>query len=261
MTVAPRRVPSTGTATRRTPSSASHHGLFVATHRRPSAGIRLGRLAATHHGSSAATHRGPSAGTHLGGARTTVVALVAVLALLAAGAAVAVAVVAGSGPPAGDRSAAGEATVDRVVDGDTLVVTVGDATETVRLIGIDTPESVARDRPDECYGPEASDRLRALLPAGTTVRLTRDVEPRDVYDRLLAYVQRSSDGLFVNAAQVADGFAEAKDYPPNTAYRDDFELAERTARQAGSGLWSACGGPDVALAPAPGAPPVSRPAP
>jgi micrococcal nuclease len=163
--------------------------------------------------------------------------------------------------PAHPGPVGGEATVVRVVDGDTVVVQVGGAEESVRLIGIDTPESVARDRPDECYGPEASDRLRALLPAGTTVRLTRDVEPRDVYDRLLAYVQRSSDGLFVNAAQVADGFAEAKDYPPNTAYRDDFELAERTARQAGSGLWSACGGPDVALAPAPGAPPVSRPAP
>jgi micrococcal nuclease len=248
MTVAPRRVPSTGTGTRRTPSSAGHHGLFVATDRGPSAGIRLGRLAATHHGSSAATHRGPSAGTHRGGARTTVVALVAVLALLAAGAAVAVAVVAGSGPPAGDRSAAGEATVDRVVDGDTLVVTVGDATETVRLIGIDTPESVARDRPDECFGAEASHRLAELLPPGTGVVLTRDVEPRDLYDRLLAYVHRPDDGLFVNAALVAGGYAEAKDYPPNTTHRADFERAERAARRADLGLWSACGGPDVPLA-------------
>ncbi len=144
---------------------------------------------------------------------------------------------------------AGEATVVRVVDGDTVVVEVAGAEESIRLIGIDTPESVARDRPNECYGVEASDRLAALLPAGTAVQLSRDVEPRDVYDRLLAYVQRSSDGLFVNAAQVADGYAEAKDYPPNTAYRDDFEQAERTARQAGLGLWAACGGPDVALAP------------
>ena len=53
----------------------------------------------------------------------------------------------------------------------------------------------------------------------------------------------------MNAAQVADGYAEAKDYPPNTTYRDDFEQAERAAREAGLGLWSACGGPDVALAP------------
>lgn len=149
----------------------------------------------------------------------------------------------------GGDAAAGEATVVRVVDGDTVVVDVGGTTESVRLIGIDTPESVARDRPNECYGTQAADRLRALLPPGTAVRLTRDVEPRDVYDRLLAYVQRSADGLFVNAAQVAGGFAEAKDYPPNTAHRDEFERAERTARQAGLGLWSACGGPDVTLPP------------
>ena len=148
----------------------------------------------------------------------------------------------------------GEATVVRVVDGDTVVVDVGGAEESVRLIGINTPESVARDRPNECFGVEASDRLEALLPVGTTVRLTRDVEPRDVYDRLLAYVQRSSDGLFVNAAQVADGYAEAKDYPPNTTYRDDFEQAERAARQAGLGLWSTCGGPDVVLASPPAEP-------
>jgi micrococcal nuclease len=154
----------------------------------------------------------------------------------------------------GGAEAAGAATVVRVVDGDTVVVEVGGTEESVRLIGIDTPESVARDRPNECFGAEASARLSSLLPAGTAVVLTRDVEPRDLYDRLLAYVQRSSDGLFLNAAQVADGYAEAKDYPPNTAYRDDFEQAERTARAAGLGLWSACGGPDVALAPAPRAP-------
>jgi micrococcal nuclease len=150
-------------------------------------------------------------------------------------------------PPAGPRPATGQATVVRVVDGDTVVVDLGGTEESVRLIGIDTPESVARDRPDECFGAEASERLQALLPVGTAVRLTRDVEPRDVYDRLLAYVHRSADGLLVNAAQVAEGFAEAKHYPPNTAYRADFERAERAAREGGLGLWAACGGPDVAL--------------
>ena len=153
-----------------------------------------------------------------------------------------------------DGVAPGTATVVRVVDGDTVVVHVGGTEESVRLIGIDTPESVARDRPNECFGAEASARLEALLPIGTDVLLTRDIEPRDMYDRLLAYVQRSSDGLLVNAAQVADGYAEAKDYPPNTAYRDDFEQAERAARAAGLGLWTACGGPDVTLAPRAGAP-------
>jgi len=158
------------------------------------------------------------------------------------------------GPPGPDP---GAATVVRVVDGDTVVVDLGGTEEPVRLIGIDTPESVARDRPNECFGAEASLRLQALLPPGTAVRLTRDVEPRDVYDRLLGYVERTSDGLFVNAAQVAEGFAEAKHYPPNTTHRTEFERAERAARQAGLGLWAACGGPDVALVPGgvPGPPP------
>ena len=79
------------------------------------------------------------------------------------------------------------------------------------------------------------------------MRLSRDVEPRDVYDRLLAYVQRQPDGLFVNAAQVVDGYAVARDYPPNTAYRADLEQAERAARAAGRGLWPACGGADTPL--------------
>jgi micrococcal nuclease len=153
--------------------------------------------------------------------------------------------------PGGGGGAGPDGTVVRVVDGDTVVVDLGGGDETVRLIGIDTPESVARDRPNECFGAEASARLAELLPPGTAVRLTRDVEPRDVYDRLLAYVVRSSDGLFVNAALVTDGYAEARDYPPNTAYRDDFETGERAARRSGLGLWSACGGPDVPLATAP----------
>lgn len=146
------------------------------------------------------------------------------------------------------RPAAGRGTVVRVVDGDTVVVRIGHRDEPVRLIGIDTPESVARDRPNECYGAEASHRLAELLPPGSEVDLTRDVEPRDVYDRLLAYVNRSSDGLFVNAAQVGEGYAIARDYPPNTTHRDDFERAERAARAGSLGLWAACGGADVPLA-------------
>ena len=96
--------------------------------------------------------------------------------------------------PAPDRSRdgpPGAATVVRAVDGDTLVVTLATGgTETVRLIGVDTPETVAPRRPVECFGPEAAAALAALVPPGTEVRLSRDVEPRDRYDRLLAYVHR-----------------------------------------------------------------------
>lgn len=142
----------------------------------------------------------------------------------------------------------GSATVVRVIDGDTLVVDVAGREEHVRLIGIDTPESVAPDRPRECFGDEASGRLGELVPPGTEVRLVRDIEPRDMYDRMLAYVERAGDGLHVNLTQVADGYAVAMNYPPNTAHRDDLARAERSARTAGLGLWAACGGADVPLA-------------
>ena len=178
-------------------------------------------------------------------ARPAAIAAAVGLAVLVALALLAVLWRSGAGDP---DQPPGEAVVVRVVDGDTVVVAVGGVEESVRLIGIDTPESVARDRPDECFGAEAAQRLAELLPPGTVVRLTRDVEPRDVYDRLLAYVQRQPDGLFVNAAQVGDGYAIAKDYPPNTTYRADLEQAERAARAAGRGLWPACGGADTPLA-------------
>jgi micrococcal nuclease len=147
----------------------------------------------------------------------------------------------GGGPPAAD----GQASVVRVVDGDTVAVRVGGREETVRLIGIDTPETVDPRSPVECFGREASDRTKALLPAGTEVRLVADAEPRDRYDRLLAYVYRD-DGTFVNLALVEDGYASVLTYPPNVAHVSDFTAAAARAREEGRGLWAACGGPDDA---------------
>jgi micrococcal nuclease len=195
-----------------------------------------------------------------GRVNATAVASLALLALLAALVAL---VVARTGPsssdPGGDRAAAdgtaavltieANATVVRVIDGDTLAADIDGDDEHVRLIGIDTPESVAEDRPDECYGKEASERLRALLPTGTPIRLERDVEPRDQYDRLLGYVYRATDGLFVNQTLVAEGYAEAKAFPPNTTLHQELLAAQSQARSAGKGFWGTCGGPDVTLAP------------
>ena len=147
----------------------------------------------------------------------------------------------------GTRGAPGRATVVEVIDGDTLVIDLAGGDEHVRLIGIDTPETVAPDRPDECFGAEASHHLADLAPPGTALRLERDVEARDQYDRLLAYAYRDRDGLFLNLAQVAGGFAEPLAYPPNTAHRADFERAAREARVAGAGLWTACGSADVPM--------------
>jgi micrococcal nuclease len=82
----------------------------------------------------------------------------------------------------------GHATVVTVIDGDTLDVRIAGRRERVRLIGIDTPETVHPTKPVECFGPEASARAAELLPVGSVVLLRRDVEARDRYDRLLAYV-------------------------------------------------------------------------
>jgi endonuclease YncB( thermonuclease family) len=142
----------------------------------------------------------------------------------------------------------GLATVVEVVDGDTVVVELGGRQETIRLIGVDTPETVHPTRPVECFGRRASDHTHRLLPPGTEVRLTRDVEPRDRYDRLLAYVQRADDGLFVNLDLVTGGWADADPFPPNTTYQRTFALAASRARSHGLGLWGACGGPDVPAA-------------
>ncbi len=137
-----------------------------------------------------------------------------------------------TGLPAGD-----DVVVERVVDGDTIVV--GDG-ERVRLIGIDTPETKDPREPVGCFGREASRRTGELLPAGTPVRLEYDVERTDRYGRTLAYVYRASDGLFVNAALVRDGYAYAYTYPPDVAHSDELVALQREAREANRGLWGAC---------------------
>lgn len=140
------------------------------------------------------------------------------------------------------RSTDGRATVKTVIDGDTIVVRIGGRDENVRLLGIDTPETHKPDTGVECFGPEASDRLAALLPQGTTVRLVRDVEARDRYGRLLAYVYRDSDGLFIDVTMVSEGYAGTLPIPPNLAHRGELDAAAAAAQTARRGLWSACGG-------------------
>jgi micrococcal nuclease len=140
---------------------------------------------------------------------------------------------AGPVPPA-------NAVVVSVVDGDTIVVRVGGRQEHVRLIGIDTPETVAPSKPVMCFGKEASHETAALLPAGTAVELVRDVEARDDYGRLLAYVYRAPDRLFVNLRLAEEGFADALSIPPNTTYAGAFRAAVAGARAARRGLWGAC---------------------
>jgi micrococcal nuclease len=170
------------------------------------------------------------------------------LALALAGVLVLPAVVAGCGRS--DRSSApdsslapGSARVTRVVDGDTIVVDLGGRSEKVRLLGIDTPETKSPTKPVQCFGKEASGHTAELLAAGTEVRLERDVEERDVYGRLLAYVYRARDDLFVNLDLVRGGFASLLTYQPNVAHVAELTAGVDDARSRGAGLWGRCGGP------------------
>jgi micrococcal nuclease len=150
--------------------------------------------------------------------------------------------------PAARAEPPGQAVITRVVDGDTVRARIGSVNEPVRLIGIDTPESVKPGTPVECFAKEASARTADLLPAGTRIRLVRDIEARDRYGRLLAYVYRADDGLFVNLALARDGYAAPLTIPPNVAHAEEFAAAAGQARRAHRGLWARCDGPHAALA-------------
>lgn len=129
-----------------------------------------------------------------------------------------------------------DATVVRVIDGDTIEVRIGLGQARVRLVSVDTPE--VRD-PVECFGEEASRRTRELLPLGTKVRLERDVTDRDRFGRLLRYVFLP-DGRLLSAVLVAEGYAEVVFYPPDRQHLDALTESERVAREEGRGLWGAC---------------------
>jgi len=150
-----------------------------------------------------------------------------------------------SPPPSPESAEFGE--VEWVVDGDTVDLIVQGEQERVRLIGIDTPESVSRDTPIQCFGAEASTALKGLLPVGTQVRVVRDEEPRDRFGRLLLYVYRAEDDLFINEWLVANGYADTLFFEPNTTYRSSFTDLRDMARDAPLGLWAQCDGPDQPL--------------
>lgn len=152
----------------------------------------------------------------------------------------------GSGAPPTTGAVEANATVDRIIDGDTIDVLIDGAEERVRLIGIDTPEiahAASGDRPAqaaECFGGDAQRYTESLLPPGTPVRLERDVVPRDDYGRMLAYVYRASDGIFVNYELARQGFAQPLTIPPNVTFSELMVAAARDAERDDAGLWSSC---------------------
>ena len=127
--------------------------------------------------------------------------------------------------------------VSRVVDGDTIVVTENGEEKKVRLIGVDTPETVDPRKPVECFGKEASDKTTEYL-LGKAVVLEPDLSQGDVdkYGRLLRYVFLEN-GFHVNLALIADGYAYEYTYDLPYKYQADFKEAEKGAKERRLGLW------------------------
>jgi len=129
--------------------------------------------------------------------------------------------------------------VVEVVDGDTVKIRRNGRVETLRLIGLDTPETRDPRRPVECFGREASARGKKLL-GGQKVRIVMDRSQgtKDKYGRTLAYLYRQ-DGLFYNLDMIRAGYANEYTYQNNPyQYQKQFKAAERQAREAERGLWS-----------------------
>jgi micrococcal nuclease len=129
------------------------------------------------------------------------------------------------------------APVVRGVDGDTFLVHLDGKDQYVRMIGIDTPETVKPGTPVQCYGERASHYTTGRV-TGRTAHLVFDAERHDVYGRLLAYVYLGHDLL--NADLVRRGFARTLTIAPNTAHESLFARLAQKAGRAGRGLWGSC---------------------
>lgn len=127
------------------------------------------------------------------------------------------------------------ATVTNVVDGDTIDVTDENGTERrVRMIGVDTPETVHPELGEQPFGREASNYTKERL-TGKTVKLELDVQEIDQYGRTLAYVWIGDEHF--NAMLLKEGYAVLSTWPPNVKYVDDFVIYQKEAREAKKGLW------------------------
>lgn len=131
-----------------------------------------------------------------------------------------------------------EAKVDFVVDGDTIKVLISGKVETIRLIGIDTPETVDPRKPVQCFGREASNKAKEIL-SNKTVYLESDPTQgeRDKYQRLLRYAWFDTDTNF-NKLMISEGYAHEYTYAVPYKYQAEFKQAEKEAREGNKGLWS-----------------------
>lgn len=151
-----------------------------------------------------------------------------------------------SGAPAPDDGSGGVTaavgTVDRVVDGDTLVARIDGERVRVRLLGVDAPELAAGYGAPECHGREAAAAAEELLPRGARIALRTDPSQgaEDRFGRLLAEVTVAGDARTVNERLIADGDAVVFRGDGRARLQPALRAAERRARDTGLGLWSSC---------------------
>lgn len=136
------------------------------------------------------------------------------------------------------QSVVSVATVVKVIDGDTLEVLIDGKKEKVRVIGINTPETVDPRRPVECFGKESSDKAKSLL-SGKSVRLEQDQtqDSIDKYGRLLRYVFLP-DGTDFGLTMIREGYAYEYTYDLPYKFQEEYKKAQEEAESAGKGLWS-----------------------
>lgn len=148
--------------------------------------------------------------------------------------------------PAAAGPAVQEAYVIRTVDGDTLLARFDGREYRIRMVGVDTPETHHPSKPVGFFGPEAEKFTRDSL-TGATVYLEFDVQQRDKYGRLLAYVwleapregsEEEIRAKMFNARLLLDGYAKLLTIPPNVRYVDYFRVYQREAADSGRGLWA-----------------------
>jgi micrococcal nuclease len=135
------------------------------------------------------------------------------------------------------RAATSTYPVERVIDGDTIIVRRGGRDETIRILGVDTPETHDPRKPVQCYGPEAAAYTARRL-TGARVRLEEDVVTHDKYGRTLAYVY--VDGRRFEDELLTKGYARLLVIDPNRAHAFAMLREELDAKRAGKGLWNAC---------------------
>lgn len=128
--------------------------------------------------------------------------------------------------------------VTQIVDGDTIKIRIEGSVETLRLIGINTPETVDPRKPVECFGKQASDAAKSLL-SGKRVRIEEDPtqSTRDKYGRLLAYIWLE-DGLFFNEYMIQEGYAYEYTYDDPYKFQSQFKSDQKAAEAEKKGLWA-----------------------